>query len=214
MLLPYPQDPTIPYPIGALATVFPNDTPMLEHIKKQWDLEQGTQDQDISKALSSPVIDIQTTSYVLDLASTILGICNSQSYPGESSLRLLSAAMKGKDILNLSPIIEGTTIATKPVLQTLFDHVSKESSEDLACSLYAYLGRSLAALTVAAAESYDVPDIGITGELVSHPPMISAFQDFLKATNHRMYLSTQVPPGDGGLSFGQAVAAAKHYTIE
>lgn len=64
---------------------------------------------------------IGTTSCgrVLDAVSAVLGICYERTYEGEPSMKLESIAMKGKDVLNLKPIIKSDTLDTTQMLQDI-----------------------------------------------------------------------------------------------
>ena len=57
---------------------------------------------------------VETTSCgrVLDAVAAVLGVCYERSYEGEPAMKLESAALKGKDILKLKPILHGDTLDT------------------------------------------------------------------------------------------------------
>ena len=57
---------------------------------------------------------VQTTSCgrVLDAVSALLGLCEVRSYEGEPAMKLESAALAGRDVLQLEPQIYGNILGT------------------------------------------------------------------------------------------------------
>ena len=108
----------------------------------------------------------------------------------------------------------GQRVNTQILLDQLYANRIEHSPKDLAYSVYAFLGRCFGALALAASESYDVPAIGLVGELVNQEILVKQITSFIEATGRTVYLNTQIPAGDAGLAFGQALAAARHYKIE
>ena len=93
---------------------------------------------------------VETTSCgrVLDAVSAVLGVCFERTYEGEPAMRLESAALNGKDILNLKPLVHGDVLDTTYLLETIYENLGKVSTADLAYSAHAYLAKGLATLAV------------------------------------------------------------------
>jgi hydrogenase maturation protein HypF len=144
---------------------------------------------------------------ILDAVSAVLGVCYERTYEGEPSVKLESIAVKGKDVLKLKPIIRGDTLDTTQVLLEIFENKDKHSKADLAYSAHAYLAKGLAALAVEKAYENNIKIIGFSGGVAANEILALTMKDIVKASGLRFLVHRDVPPGDGGLSFGQAVAS-------
>ena len=152
---------------------------------------------------------VKTTSCgrVLDAVSAILGICYERTYEGEPAMKLESAARKGSDVLNLTPVFEGATIETTHLLHEIFTKRDECSVADLACSAQSYLARSLAQRTVEEAGRIGLKTIGFSGGVAYNEYITRVIRRAVEKSGFRFLVHHQVPPGDGGISFGQAIAA-------
>jgi hydrogenase maturation protein HypF len=144
---------------------------------------------------------------VLDAVSAVLGICYERTYEGEPSMKLESIAVKGKDALKLKPIIRGSTLNTAQMLQDIFENRDKHSKASLAYSAHMYLARGLAELAIEKSLENDVKTIGFSGGVACNEILTSNIGRTVKASGLQFLVHRDVPPGDGGLSFGQAVAS-------
>jgi hydrogenase maturation protein HypF len=150
----------------------------------------------------------QTTSCgrVLDAVAAVLGICYERTYEGEPAMKLESTALTGKDILKLKPQIEGDTLNTTCLLLEIFKNRNKCSPADLAYSAHSYLARGLAALALQKAFENDVKTIGFSGGSACNQILTSTIQRIIENAGLRFLVHEALPPGDGGVSFGQCVA--------
>jgi hydrogenase maturation protein HypF len=151
---------------------------------------------------------IQTTSCgrVLDAVAAVLGVCYERTYEGEPSVKLESAALKGKDVLACDPIMKGNILDTTQLLLEIFEKRERHCKRDLANSAHAYLARGLAQLAMEKAQENDTRDIGFSGGVACNEILTKLIEKSVKAAGFRFFVHEAIPPGDGGLSFGQAVA--------
>ena len=149
----------------------------------------------------------QTTSLgrVLDAAAAILGICYERSYEGEAAMKLESAAVRGKDVLDLASIIIGNTLDTTQMLLTVYESLGKYSRSDLAFSVHAYLAKGLAALAAEKAVGCGVETVGFTGGSAVNLLLPRLMREVVEAEGLHFKVHEEVPAGDGGVSLGQAV---------
>lgn len=145
---------------------------------------------------------------VLDAVSAILGICHERTYEGEPAMKLESAAIKGKDTLNLTPMLEGDTLNTTLVIHEIFSRRGSLSVADMACSAQSYLARGLAQLAVEKAERLGVGVIGFSGGVAYNEHITLTIRKVVEESGFKFFTHNLVLPGDGGISFGQAMAAA------
>jgi hydrogenase maturation protein HypF len=145
---------------------------------------------------------------ILDAVAAILGLCYERTYEGEPAMKLESAALKGKDVLNLMPEFKGNAVNTTLLVHEIFDQRGKHSVADLACSAQSYLARSLAESAVREAERLNVDFIGFSGGVAHNEHITLTIRRIVEENGFKFLVHNQVPPGDGGISFGQVIAAA------
>ena len=150
---------------------------------------------------------VKTTSCgrVLDAVSAVLGICYERTYEGEPAMKLESAALKGKDILKLDPIIEGNALNTTKMFLQIFENREKYAVADLAFSMHAYLAKGLATIAIEKALENGVKAVGFSGGVACNEIFAKLMRETIEAAGLKFLVHEAVPPGDGGLSFGQAV---------
>ena len=151
------------------------------------------------------IIGTTSCGRVLDAVAAVLGICFERTYEGEPAMKLESTAIKGKDILKLKPTIKSNTLDTTQMLLEIFEKRKKYSKADLAYSAHAYLAQGLAKLAIEKAKENNVKTIGFSGGAACNEILTLTMQKTIEAAGLQFLIHKAVPPGDGGLSFGQAV---------
>jgi hydrogenase maturation protein HypF len=144
---------------------------------------------------------------VLDAVATVLGLCYVRSYEGEPAMKLESAALSGRDVLGLKPIIHNDTLVTTNLLGAIFENKTKASVNDLAYSAHAYLAKGLASLATKNALAFGVKNVGFSGGVACNQILAKMIREAVEAANLRFFAHESLPAGDGGISFGQAVVA-------
>jgi len=145
---------------------------------------------------------------ILDAVSAILGICYERTYEGEPAMKLESAAIGGRDVLNLEPELEGDLVNTTCVAEGVFRQRLEHSVADLAYSAQSYLARSLAQLAIEKAERLNVKAIGFSGGVAYNEQITLTIKRVVEESRFTFVVHRMVPPGDGGTSFGQAITAS------
>jgi len=145
---------------------------------------------------------------VLDAVSTILGICYERTYEGEPAMKLESVALTGRNVLELQPIINENIVDTTSLVHEIFAQKNAFSVADLAFSAQSYIARSLAQLASEKAKQLDIDVVGFSGGVAYNEHVSSIIGKVVEENGLRFVVHELVPPGDGGISFGQAVAAA------
>ncbi|UCD26654.1 MAG: carbamoyltransferase HypF, partial [Candidatus Bathyarchaeota archaeon] len=165
----------------------------------------------IVKQLENRIVP-KTTSCgrVLDAVSAILNICHERTYEGELAMKLESAALGGKDVLNLEPQLRKNVIDTTLLVHEIFGQKRSHSVADLAYSAQSYLAKSLAKLAVEKAELLNVDHIGFSGGVSYNEHITVTIKRIVEGRGFKFLIHNRVPPGDGGISFGQAIIAGLH----
>jgi hydrogenase maturation protein HypF len=168
----------------------------------------------ILKQLENNANFTETTSCgrVLDAVSAVLDVCHERTYEGEPSMKLESAATKGRDVLNLKPVIRGDTLDTEHLLTEIFESKKSYQVPDLAYSAHTYMAKGLAELAIEKARQNGVKTVGFTGGVACNEIITLKMQKIVEAAGLEFVVHNAVPPGDGGLSIGQAVASSLLHT--
>ncbi len=147
---------------------------------------------------------------LLDAISSLLDICHKMEYEGEPAMKLESVARKGKDVLQLEPIIKRNVIETKYLVEQIYENLGLKK-EDLAYSAQEYIAKSLATLAMQKADEYGIKNVVIAGGCAYNEYITARIKEILEGNGYKFFINEKVPCGDGGISFGQAVVANKKY---
>lgn len=157
--------------------------------------------------LRKQVNSIQTSSCgrILDAAAAILGICFKRNYEGEPAIKLESLAIKGKQVISQKPLIKNNTLLTTQMLYEIFSQKDNFSKNDLAYSVHAYLAEGLAELAIEKAVKKGIKYIGFSGGVACNKILSELIQTKVESEGLNFISHRLLPPGDGGISFGQAI---------
>jgi hydrogenase maturation protein HypF len=161
----------------------------------------------IINQLNKKVNIVETTSCgrILDSVAAILGICYRRGYEGEPAIKLESAAIKGKDVLNQKPLIKNNTLLTTQLVLQIFNQRKIFSQNDLAYSTHLYLAEGLADLAIEKASEKGIDCIGFSGGVACNKLFSNLIRKKVESAGLKYFVHKQLPPGDGGVSFGQAI---------
>jgi len=157
------------------------------------------------------VVETSSCGRILDAAAAILDVCYERTYEGEPAMKLESLALRGKDTLKLNPVLNGDILDTTYLISEIFENRNKIPRENLALSTHIYLAKGLAILAVEKAQEKDVKAIGFSGGVACNEIITSEIRRIVESLGLSFFVNEAVPPGDGGLSFGQTVVAGFHY---
>ncbi|MEW6222508.1 MAG: carbamoyltransferase HypF [Candidatus Hadarchaeota archaeon] len=180
---------------------FPNGAREVELVMRQ--LERGLN-----------VFQTSSCGRILDAVSCLLGICRERTYEGEPAMKLEAAAAAGDperaglemDVKNESGLLVADS---SQLLVDVLGAVRKRlPRKDIAAGAQRAVARALAAMAVEAARARGIKTIGASGGVFYNDAITSCVRDAvvkegLEFKSHRL-----VPPGDGGISVGQAFVAA------
>jgi hydrogenase maturation protein HypF len=204
------------YPLRMAAAILAKETPpekLWEWLKTQkekfpyGEVEIQLLMQQIEKERKHPKILTSSCGRVLDAVAAILGICSERTYEGEPAMKLEAIATKGKEALSLKPEINGNSLITSNMVKEIFLNREKASVADLAFSAESYLARGLATLAIEKALELGVKNVGFTGGVAYNEHITLTIKRIVEEAGIQFFVHRLVPPGDGGISFGQAIIA-------
>lgn len=138
---------------------------------------------------------------ILDAVSALLGVCENRTYEGRPAMLLESVA---NNSLDLSPVYsrkEGKDILmTTPLFEFLLENRDNNDPGELAATAQMYLARGLFGIARRRAQKDSKPVVFSGG--VAYNRMISGFM-----IENGVLVNREIPCGDGGLCYGQAVLA-------
>lgn len=156
----------------------------------------------------------QTTSAgrFLDAVAAWLGVCSERTYEGEPAMRLEAAAAGGTAV-ELPLLVreqDGRRVLDTVGLFRELDALRRRGAgvPDLAATAQSALARGLAGLAVRVALDRGIPVVGLTGGVAVNDAISSAIRAEVESSGLRFVSHRLVPPGDGGLAFGQLVQVA------
>lgn len=141
---------------------------------------------------------------LFDAAAGLLGVCPRQGFEGEAAMRLEALATRTA-VLAGGWRIDGGRLDLLPLLARLADGADPAEGAAL---FHGTLIAALAAWTARAAAERGATIVALGGGCFLNAVLTEGLQAALAARGLTVLLARAVPPGDGGLSLGQAFAAA------
>jgi len=145
---------------------------------------------------------------VLDSVAAILGINYERTYEGEPAMKLEAHSRGGTHRLNIKPEQDGEIIKTTNMVREIYDQRMKIAVPDLAISAHTYMAEALADAAVALAEEEGIKIVGFSGGVALNEVISLNIRKIVSEAGLRYVSNVAVPPGDGGVSFGQAYLAS------
>jgi hydrogenase maturation protein HypF len=152
---------------------------------------------------------------LLDAASALLGLCTERGYQGEPAMRLEAAASEGTPVPVDPPLAageRGRVLDPAATLSELRRLAATRSTADTAATAQAVLADGLGEVAVEAARERGLDTVGFTGGVALSPAISSRLRERVEAVGLTFLGPERVPPGDAGLSYGQAVVASARLT--
>ena len=146
----------------------------------------------------------------LDAASALLGCGTRRRYEGEPAMRLEALAAGGSPLDVDVPrcTTDGRpTVDVRALLRTLDDLAGAHARSDVAATAQRTLAKGLGTLAVDAARERGLDAIGFSGGVAYNEAITGHLRSVVEDAGLRFLAHERVPPGDAGISYGQAVVA-------
>ncbi|GHU96197.1 carbamoyltransferase HypF [Deltaproteobacteria bacterium] len=149
---------------------------------------------------------------LFDAVAAQLNLCRTTTYEGQAAVRLegvADAALLENSACLPLPVTERDGLLTLDSI-ALFDRVvtaqrDNEPVAAIAAWFHASLARGLADMAANAARACGVDKVGLSGGVMQNAIMARLLPRFLEERGLTSLAHHALPPGDGGLSLGQAV---------
>ncbi|MCL2635526.1 MAG: carbamoyltransferase HypF [Betaproteobacteria bacterium] len=159
----------------------------------------------IARGLNCP----QTTSLGrwFDAIAGLAGICPQQSYEGEAAMKLEALS---EPLTVDEPLwrVDGLCLDLLPLAARL---AAERDAATIASLWHAALARALADWIVHAMEATGLRTVALAGGCCANRLLMQGLAEALAGTPYRLLQARQLPPGDGGLSLGQAWVALQQW---
>ncbi|MHA1300500.1 MAG: carbamoyltransferase HypF [Candidatus Helarchaeota archaeon] len=151
---------------------------------------------------------------VLDALSTLLKICFERTYEGEPAIRLEHFAKSGNPkAINFDvPVIDNKEIVIRTsdlIYQALENYQKGIRSQDIAASAQFCLSSKIAEIAVQFAKKEHIKEIGLSGGVSYNKAITRTFKKFIENQGLTFLQHEKIPPGDAGVSIGQAIIGAR-----
>ncbi len=198
-----------------------------QEIAKRLSLCEENQIRTISRMADKGINTVVSTSAgrLYDAVSAILGICRASTFEGEASTALMFAAQhwqktsvpdvletaadrfRDQLVLHTDPAGFMTLPTDLLVRRIIKAYLEGSSSEKLAYLFHEALAFLIAQALLEASEKYALKSALLTGGVYQNTLLLELTIRKLEEGGMKVYTHHLIPPNDGGISLGQALAA-------
>jgi hydrogenase maturation protein HypF len=167
----------------------------------------------LPQMLRAPALRTSSCGRLFDAVSSLCGISHESSYEGESAMLLEAAAARetGPETypIDLDTTTDPWTIDTRPLLRHIVQALARSTpSRTVAHCFHNSVAHIIEVACCKLRERTGVDKVCLSGGTFQNSTLLARVAARLGAQGLAVYLHSQVPPNDGGLSLGQAVIAA------
>lgn len=170
----------------------------------------------LREQVSSGINTPETTSAgrFLDAISALLDAGTRRDYEGEPAMRLEALASSGTPVA-ISPQFEGVEgrrkLDVSALTRQLADLAETTPAADIAATAQSVLARGLARIAVRAAKEATLEMVGFSGGVAYNQAISRTIAETVRSEGLEYLDHEAVPPGDAGISYGQALVATARY---
>lgn len=158
----------------------------------------------VSKQINCPLTS--SVGRLFDAMSSLLGLCQRQSYEGEAALLLQNLAESSGPVLALAPIVGMPLLDWRLLFLSVLDGLSRRDHAGLAQEFHQALAQNI----VAQALHFQASHWVLSGGCFQNRLLLDLSKMALDAAGIQAVIPLNYPAGDGGLALGQIAA---HYYL-
>ncbi len=166
----------------------------------------------VESGFNSP--PVSSGGRLFDAAAAILGLCCRSTYEGEAAILLAEAACHGQPEAALSAIpyhftIEKGEINFAPTAAAMAaGRLKGEDARSAAVRFHLTVATAVHRALLSGRSETGINKVVLGGGVWQNNFLTSLTATLLQCSNFTVYVPRRIPPGDGGLSLGQALVAA------
>ena len=150
----------------------------------------------------------QTTSAgrFLDAVSSLVGACNERTYEGEPAMKLESFASRGSPRQIELPLIKTQGLLRldqNSILKRLVELRERLEPADLAATGEWAIAEGMSKLAIDVARKHGISHVGLSGGVAYNDRISALIRQRTREAGLEYFTNEAVPPGDGGVAFGQ-----------
>lgn len=173
-------------------------------------------EQQASAGINAPLTS--SLGRVFDAVSFLLGLCERNRHEAEAALALEGAAEQRTHLPYPYEVAEHGGQVEMSLRLAMAEIVAAvragHAVSRVAARFHETVARMLADAATVACEITGLGTVGVSGGCFANRMLLARLVELLEQRSLRVLYHRQVPCGDGGLAFGQAVVAAANMTIE
>jgi hydrogenase maturation protein HypF len=139
---------------------------------------------------------------LFDAAAALLGVRTHNRFEGEAAMALEALCSRPR-VMDGGWRIDGDALDLSPLMDRLAGLGDARDGADL------FHGTLAAALADFTLDRLDAPRLALTGGCIANRPLTEALAAHFATAGVETLIPQQAPPGDGGLSLGQALIARR-----
>ena len=177
-----------------------------------WSMASSSEWKLLEQMIERPVLRTSSCGRLFDAMSAICGISLENSYEGESAMLLEASAQAENGELCSIPLNTQSipwTIDTRPMVRQLAGEIAAGySPKTIARCFHESIASMIEAVCSKLRERNGVDKVCLSGGAFQNFTLLSGAAASLRRSGFQVFLHSQVPPNDGGISLGQAVIGA------
>lgn len=166
----------------------------------------------LEQMIERPSLKTSSCGRLFDAVSAICGICQESSYEGEAAMLLEDAAQGEIGVayeMPLDPTTFPWTIDTRCLIRQIASEIAAgRSPRMVARCFHESIASMIEAICSKLRERSGVDKVCLSGGTFQNFTLLSRAAELLRRSGFQLFLHSQLPPNDGGLSLGQAVIGA------
>jgi hydrogenase maturation protein HypF len=187
-----------------------------EHDLPIWNAASATAWKIFDRLLERPTLFTSSCGRLFDAVSAIAGVCQASNYEGEAAILLENAAVQNRVETSVElypfPFTSGSfpwVIDTRPTIRRIVEQGENGcDSVQISRCFHNSIVNMIVAVCVALRERTGLERVCLSGGVFQNFTLLGSAFDRLDRCGFQVFTQAKVPPGDGGLSLGQAVIAA------
>lgn len=196
--------------IGYLYSLF-GDIPKLSFLDNVSEEEIKIIKEQIEKGINTPLTS--SIGRLFDAISSILNICSEATYEGQPAIELEMAIedTDSEEYYNFEIENDNDTfiIKVKPLFEEILDDISKVPNSYISVKFHNTVARIILDLSTLIREETKINTVALSGGCFQNRALLKKSIVFLKEERFRVYIHSNVPCNDGGLSLGQAIIGGR-----